>query len=798
MSVTTAAGGLLLVIVQVIQGHSDYAVSYTSTEVCALRGSTVDLSCTYTYPLTGNDRGATVVESFWFIKKSNGVYVDVRSDPDYSDRVEYACENNNKCTLRIKDLRDSDASQYMFRFITNQPGEAFNASPGVTLSVADLQVQVSTLAIYSSMIVTELACQSSCRLPDHLTYIWYKNQQKKKEGESYSDRLNQTDSVSCAVKGHERISTPSVLMWSQRGYAVNFATPVICAFRGSTVDISCTYTYPHTVTQVDLRSVPDSSSRVEYLCGNNKCTLRIKDLRESDATRYKFKFITNQPEGSFTSLSGVTLSVADPQLQLRVRRSVSQDCAWTELTCHSSCPLSESVSYVWYNNGERVGEGTKYLLFEYFRPTDSYHCAIRGRKRIRSPSMSYPSDAPQTPSVSASPSGEIAEGHSLTLACTSAAKPAANYTWYKKNRDTLQFLTKEKRFLFRSIKSSDSGQYQCTAENYLGRNTANITISVKYTPRRPSVSVSPSGEIMEGSSVSLACSSDANPAAIHTWFKENRNGQHRVVREGTPFVFRSIQSSDSGQYHCRAQNKLGWSSHNISIAVSYAPRPPSVSVSPSGEIVEGSSVNLTCSTDANPAATCVWYKNQRLIKGAERSHFLSPVTSNDRGMYECKCENKHGCNFTSNFLNVHYAPKPPSVAASPSGELVKGSSVTLTCSTDANPAATYTWHKENSSSVKASGHTFTISDITAEHGGNYYCQVQNRYGHSNTSLKLFFAPVKSPYVNVNIIRPTLLIPLLVPVLVVTLYLRMKKSRSLKTEANEIVEMMEVRDDCSVY
>ena len=82
------------------------------------------------------------------------------------------------------------------------------------------------------------------------------------------------------------------------------------------------------------------------------------------------------------------------------------------------------------------------------------------------------------------------------------------------------------------------------------------------------------------------------------------------------------------------------------------------------------------------------------------------------------------------------APKLPSVLVSPSGEIVEGSSVTLTCSSDANPAANYTWYKENEDSPKASGQIFTITDVRPEHSGNYYCVAQNKRGRHNSTLYL--------------------------------------------------------------
>ncbi|XP_073331505.1 B-cell receptor CD22-like [Pagrus major] len=169
-----------------------------------------------------------------------------------------------------------------------------------------------------------------------------------------------------------------------------------------------------------------------------------------------------------------------------------------------------------------------------------------------------------------------------------------------------------------------------------------------------------------------------------------------------------------------------------------APKLPSVSVSPSAEIVEGSSVTLTCSSDANPAAKYTWYKeNQTLIQGPEGSYHFSSISSEDRGIYYCKSENQCGeSNSSSLIIDVNYAPKLPSVSVSPSGEIIEGSTVNLTCSSDANPAANYTWYKENEDSPKASGQIFTITDVGFEHSGNYYCKAQNRRGDYNATLDL--------------------------------------------------------------
>uniref|UniRef100_A0A671YMS9 B-cell receptor CD22 n=1 Tax=Sparus aurata TaxID=8175 RepID=A0A671YMS9_SPAAU len=365
----------------------------------------------------------------------------------------------------------------------------------------------------------------------------------------------------------------------QDDWGVTYSSTKICALKGATVDMSCTYTYPSrkygrdaevketfwftklsAKQPVDLRTDSDYQDRVEYSCSEKSCSLRITDLRESDTVEYKFRFITNQPDGSYTGSPGVTLRVTEP-LKLQVHPSHSP----THLTCVSSC--YGQTSFIWFKNGEKVPENKWYYSPGVVGHADEYTCAVKGYEKFPSP----PVYAPKLPSVSVSPSAEIVEGSSVTLTCSSDANPAAKYTWYKENGDPdLQPLSKEPQLVFSSIQSSDSGEYYCTAENELGRRTSEyIYINACYTnwtvgfvfcfyaPKLPSVSVSPSAEIVEGSSVTLTCSSDANPAANYTWYKKNGDPDLHPLSKEPQLVFSSIQSSDSGEYYCTAENELG-------------------------------------------------------------------------------------------------------------------------------------------------------------------------------------------------------------------------------------------------
>ncbi|XP_051240404.1 B-cell receptor CD22-like [Dicentrarchus labrax] len=197
-----------------------------------------------------------------------------------------------------------------------------------------------------------------------------------------------------------------------------------------------------------------------------------------------------------------------------------------------------------------------------------------------------------------------------------------------------------------------------------------------------------------------------------------------------------VSVNDHGNYSCAVKGYEDYSSPPV-----YILNLPTVLVSPSGEIVEGSPVALTCSSDANPAPTYMWYKengNPDLhLPSEEPLLFFRSIESSDSGEYYCMIQNKlGGIKSESILIDVKYAPRLPSVSVSPSAEIMEGSSVTLTCSSDANPAATYTWYKEDEDSPKASGQIFTITDFRPEHSGNYYCEAQNRRGRHNSTLHL--------------------------------------------------------------
>uniref|UniRef100_H2SE28 Ig-like domain-containing protein n=1 Tax=Takifugu rubripes TaxID=31033 RepID=H2SE28_TAKRU len=87
-----------------------------------------------------------------------------------------------------------------------------------------------------------------------------------------------------------------------------------------------------------------------------------------------------------------------------------------------------------------------------------------------------------------------------------------------------------------------------------------------------------------------------------------------------------------------------------------------------------------------------------------------------------------------------YAPEGPLVSVSPSGEVEEDTTITLNCSSDANPAANYSWYKEGENSSKSSEQNFVITQVTAKDSGRYSCRVWNLLGHSESTVNVTVVP----------------------------------------------------------
>ncbi|XP_030634727.1 B-cell receptor CD22-like [Chanos chanos] len=705
----------------------NWGVAYPDS-ICALKDSSVTMSCSYTYP---NDN--TVERTFW--TKGDGYDPpDLSEDPGYKGRVHYLGDKQSDCTVQLIHVTQTDSRMYRFRFITDK--DKWLGQPGVQLSVTDLQVETPE-RVKEGETVT-LKCRTTCSLSNTPTFIWYKNghdltRKNMKNNELSLQSVSSEDSGSymCAVQGHENLPSPAVtltVIYPPKKTTVS-VSPSGQIVEGSSVTLTCSSDAnpPATYTWFKKNGTVTIGKEETY---------RINKISSEDSGEYHCKS-SNQHGHQYSN--AVSLNVLYPPRNTTVSVNVSgQIVEGSSVTLTCSSDANPPATYTWFkkNGTVTIGKEETYRINKISsEDSGEYHCKSsnqHGHQYSNTVSLNvlYP---PRNTTVSVNVSGQIVEGSSVTLTCSSDANPPATYTWFKKNGTVT--IGKEETYRINKISSEDSGEYHCKSSNQHGHQYSNtVSLNVLYPPKKTTVSVSPSGQIVEGSSVTLTCSSDANPPATYTWFK--KNGTVTIGKEET-YRINKISSEDSGEYHCKSSNQHGHQNSNtVSLNVLYPPKKTTVSVSPSGQIVEGSSVTLTCSSDANPPATYTWFKkNGTVTIGKEETYRINKISSEDSGEYHCKSSNQHGHQYSNAVsLNVLYPPRNTTVSVNASGEIVAGSSVTLTCSSDANPPPiNYTWYKENVTSPVGYGQSYIINNIQSSNSGLYYCEAQNKHGSQKTT-----------------------------------------------------------------
>ncbi|XP_058866647.1 B-cell receptor CD22-like, partial [Acipenser ruthenus] len=157
---------------------------------------------------------------------------------------------------------------------------------------------------------------------------------------------------------------------------------------------------------------------------------------------------------------------------------------------------------------------------------------------------------------------------------------------------------------------------------------------------------------------------------------------------------------------------------------------------PDHTVKEGSFVNLTCGFDRCTLneSSFVWYREGQPIRNATSNKLQFNVSYEHSGKYCCASAENSSIKSEEINLIVNYSPKNTSVGAP--GGIVEGSSVTLTCTSNANPpVSSYTWFRRdgNGDEEKARQQHLNFSSITSSDSGDYYCEAKNSLGAQNSS-----------------------------------------------------------------
>ncbi|KAE8300498.1 hypothetical protein D5F01_LYC00639 [Larimichthys crocea] len=185
-----------------------WSVNYVSRRICALQGSSVNISSEYLHPENQQPKS----KGWYKIKRS--VEEDAEELIKAAGRVEYHDNMKNHHILTINNLKKNDSAEYTFR-LQQENGEWKQSDfSRVTLVVTGLTVKFAPSAVVTEGQRVTLTCSTSCPLSDNTNYIWYLNSRPLTLPENQHKQLvldpvssQHAGRYSCAVKTHNMLSS---------------------------------------------------------------------------------------------------------------------------------------------------------------------------------------------------------------------------------------------------------------------------------------------------------------------------------------------------------------------------------------------------------------------------------------------------------------------------------------------------------------------------------------------------------------------------------------------------------------
>ncbi|XP_014070297.2 CD166 antigen homolog isoform X2 [Salmo salar] len=202
--------------------------------------------------------------------------------------------------------------------------------------------------------------------------------------------------------------------------------------------------------------------------------------------------------------------------------------------------------------------------------------------------------------------------------------------------------------------------------------------------------------------------SDANPAASITWFKNKKplvaDGKGIIISSNvkvdevtgltttsSTLQYTAEKGDTAALFTCGALNTL---SSPVSFTVTYPTERISLHVISKGPLMEGANMTLKCKADGNPPPTSFNFHILGKVVKVENSdsYTVTDVTRESTGEYKCSiidnAKMEDSKNITINYLDM---------SLSPSGKVMKsfGEGLTLTLQTHASGDLKVSWTKDN-------------------------------------------------------------------------------------------------------
>jgi len=253
-----------------------------------------------------------------------------------------------------------------------------------------------------------------------------------------------------------------------------------------------------------------------------------------------------------------------------------------------------------------------------------------------------PGESISAPAVAVSPARlTVNESGSASFQCSVSGNPTPTIAWSKLgNRSEInQSAISRGTLNLKNVKDSDSGMYQCSAANVLGKTQAKVQLVVNV---RPAVFLHPGPlYVIEGSNFTFpTCHVTGHPKPVVTWSRSfGPLPQGRVQSNNSVVKLSDVRKSDSDNYLCTATNLLGSVVKRTVLVVVSLPR---FTIKPPAKVVArpGGTLTLNCSAAGDPQPVISWKKQGGQLPDGRSQQIngalvIRSVAMNDTGLYIC-------------------------------------------------------------------------------------------------------------------------------------------------------------------
>ncbi|XP_054724902.1 cell adhesion molecule DSCAM-like [Uloborus diversus] len=303
--------------------------------------------------------------------------------------------------------------------------------------------------------------------------------------------------------------------------------------------------------------------------------------------------------------------------------------------------------------------------------------------------------------------------------------------------------------------ATSNGNYTCHVSNTAGMDEKHGVLLVKAI-KAPQLKPFHFTELKAGMRISIFCTVvDGDPPFSFKWFKDSKEDNDLNIRSIDEFTstltITNLGAKHNGNYTCRVSNSAGMDEKSDSLSMKGAiPELAPLHFPPT--VKQGKRTAVTCSVvDGQPPFLFSWLKNGEDLKNKRQYEIttteynsmlsISNPGAESNGNYTCRVSNAAGVDEKHDLLLVKALKAPKIKPFNFAGELSVGMRISIFCNVlDGDPPFNFQWFKdsqeEKDSNIKLFDEftsTLIITNLGAQHNGNYTCKVSNAAGMDEKS-----------------------------------------------------------------